>query len=224
MPNWTKALGFLGAMAVAPLLGGSFALAEAFELAAAPRAHRSWAKQARWIDAATAPAPEPGRFRQHYRVSLLVDRADSQLPRDELELVLGEVNAIWSQAGLCFAMRDARLGPLTGDEIVLRFVSGDDDIPVYGAFDGDRSVWVRDRPGLDPCPHATAHPASHTAGHELGHALGLHHANGPEDGVDRLMASGRRGYRLVPGEIARARAIASELGEAAGPCGAPELL
>ena len=224
MFNWSKTLGFVGAMAAAPLLGGSFALAQSFEPPAAPRAHHIWARQARWIDAALSPAPEAGHFDRHYRVPLLIDRIDSELPRDELDLVLGEVNAIWAQAGICFEMRDARLEPTTGREIVLRFVAGEDDIPVYGAFDGDRSVWARDRPGLDPCPHGTAHPASHTAGHELGHALGLRHANHRSDGIDRLMGSGRRGFRLVPSEIARARAIASELGEADGPCAEPELL
>ncbi len=209
---------------MAPAFGGTFALVDALGPEAAPRAQRSWVKQGRWMQAASEPAPEPGAFALRYRVPLIIERVDSQLPVEELELVLTEINAIWDQAGICFEMRDARLGPLTGRELVLRFVGGDDGSTLYGMYDGDRAVWSRDRPGLEPSPHGTAHPAAHTASHELGHALSLRHANRRSDSIDQLMASGRRGFRLQPKEIALARKAASVIGEPDGPCGEPKLL
>lgn len=214
-----RTVGFVAALATAPTLAGTFALVEHASPPSRLRVAKALTTPTEWSAAAIRPFPEPASFRTRYRLALRIDSSDSHLSTDDLDLVLHEVNAIWAQAGICFAMRDARLGQISDDELVLRFVAGQDDLPVFGMFDGSKDMWSLDWPLLEPSPHPTLYPAARTAAHELGHALGLPHYNRMADSIDSLMASGHRGFLLHDFEIARARDTAHVLGVAGEPCG-----
>ncbi len=214
MRKWMQALGFGSAVAVAPAVGGAFALGEALEGPRVTSLRKTLREPSRWIGATTRPRPEARQFAVTYRIPLWVNREDSSLADDELAAILAEINSIWAQAGIGFEMRDAEPGKVNDHELVLRFIGGGDDLPVYGMYDGHLDIWTHDRPGLARSPHPTIHPAARTASHELGHALSLEHYNRRPDSIDSLMASGRRGFRLHPFEIARARYVASRMGKA----------
>ena len=221
MRKWMQALGFGSAVAVAPAVGGAFALGEAIQDPDVTGLRKTLRVPSQWSAAAARPRPQAGEFAVTYRIPLWVRREDSNLRDDELAAVLAEINTIWAQAGICFEMGDADSAKVSEDQLVLRFIGGGDDLPVYGMYDGHLDMWTHDRPDLAGSPHGTEHPAARTASHELGHALSLGHYSHHHDSLDSLMASGRRGYRLHPFEIARARYVASRMGEAIRASGEP---
>jgi len=215
MRRWIQALGFGSAVAIAPAFGGAFALGEALQDEDSTRLRRTLREPSSWVSAATQPPPRARSFQVTYRIPLWVSREDSNLSDAEIDGVLSEINQVWAQAGIHFVMRSADREPPASDELVLRFIGGGSERDVvFGMYDGHLDVWTQDRPNLRKAPNPTQHPAARTASHELGHALGLAHYNHQHDSIDSLMASGRRGYRLHGFEIARARYVASRLGEA----------
>lgn len=219
-----RALGVAIAVAVAPLSAGAYAAADATMQPTRLRKVRAgveWASE--WMSATVRPPLQRAHARS-YRVHLWVDHQGSSLSRAGLEAVLGEINEIWAQAGVCFQMRDLRLGNPKPSELVLRFIAGGSEHPVFGMYDGAADMWTLDSPGLADSPHPVAFPAARTASHELGHALGLRHYNRRHASVDALMSSGRRGYRLESFQIDQARAHAAVIGQPNRQCAAPELL
>jgi hypothetical protein len=157
-------------------------------------------------------------------VPLMLNRSESALVGSELEPVLTEVNRIWEQAGICFEIRDIRLGYWPSSQLVLWFLAGDQPF-VNGYFENNRYIWAEDAPRLARAPHRAAIPAARTAAHELGHALGLRHV--PRTGVliDSLMNTGYDGFHLEPDEILTARrgAAAFALPQPLRPCRRPML-
>ena len=165
--------------------------------------------QALGVEAPPPGADAGGRVPPEPPLTLAVDVdvSESRLLDWDLAIVLGEINAIWAQAGICFEFRDARDSGTAA--LRLSFVGGD-MAGLNGRYDGDRQIWSLDAPSLYDAPHPTAHPASRTASHELGHALGLQHYNGRRLSMDSLMASGTRGFFLHDFEIEAARRSAAE--------------
>jgi len=198
-------------VAVVPAFAAAMALGEALQQPDSIGLQSTLCEPSDWIGASALPPPQPGRFQVRYPIQLWVSRGASHLPDHELAAILAEVNEIWSQAGIRFAVRDADSGQVPDDGLVLRFIGGYDDLPVFGMYDGHRGMWTNDRPDLRWSPHPVTHPAARTASHELGHALGLEQYDYHHDSIDSLMASGRRGFRLHLFEIARAREVARDL-------------
>jgi hypothetical protein len=220
-----KVLGFAVSMAIVPLIVGTVGAVElAQQDGDTARLRKGMRRPTKWLAASHQPLPERQRFKRVYRVPLRIDTRESAMSLLEVGLVLREINDIWQQAGVCFDMKDTRLGPVARDELVLRFVAGGEDLPVFGAYDGSRDTWALDHPALAPAPHPGLYPAARTASHELGHVLGLPHRNGSGDSVDALMTSGRRGFLLQPEEIRGARLVAKQLSKGRGPCPAAQLL
>jgi hypothetical protein len=205
-----RALGLILASALAPACAGIFVAVEAMGSERPLRARASIEELAEWVAARHRPRADRS-FAITYRIPLVVDRADSHLDDAELEAIVAEMQAIWRQAGICFAARDHDDAEPDEGELVVRFVSDGEGSPVYGGFDGHRGLWSLDHPELAPAPHPAEHPAARTASHEIGHALGLGHQNGAVGAVDRLMASGHHGFVLEGDEIARARWVARQL-------------
>ena len=216
-----QALGFGAAVAVAPALAGAMAVWDALQDPDLIGLRSTLCEPSDWIGASALPPPPTGSFHVRYRIPLWVSRVDSHLPDHELAGILAEINTIWSQAGISFTIRDADSAEVPDDELVLRFIGGCDDLPVFGMYDGNRDLWTHDRPDLLWSPHPVTRPAARTASHELGHALSLEHYDYHHDSIDSLMASGHRGFRLHLFEIARARQVGRSMGEAIQITGEP---
>src|SRR4030095_9808388 len=114
--------------------------------------------EAPWVHAIDIDPPAPGAFflapvvppepRLILRVE--VDVSESRLLPWDLEIVLGEINAVWAQAGICFDFRDVRQGHK--GSLRLSFVAGD-MAGLNGRYDDDRSIWALDAPSLYDAPH-----------------------------------------------------------------------
>jgi hypothetical protein len=83
------------------------------------------------------------------------------------------------------------------------------EMPANGVyFSRTPSVFIKERPSLDPVPGGTDFPPERVLSHEIGHHLTLEHA------ADRslLMSSGTTGFGLDPGQIQKARQAAAGRG------------
>ncbi len=171
------------------------------------------------------PAPIIVPVRLHLMHSESEQRLNTTLTETDLQRILGKVNKVWSQAGICFVAESISQTPaidpspesagqgywvaaripkerLLEHGLNIIYVK---EIEPNGIWTGGLVI-VKDTARLKQVADGLDEPIPRVTSHELGHALGLPH----RQDLLNLMASGTTGLTLNAGEIQAARSIALE--------------
>ena len=165
-------------------------------------------------------------LRVHVLSATDLPEVECKLTDEDIQRIVGKVNAIWHKAGVHWALDPIVREPAARQDRfkAAREASPRDALPTYrtlapddsrsnagvdvyyihkfavnGVFLGDRTAFVQETAKLRPVPGGIDEPLPRVTAHELGHALGLPHR---QDRLN-LLASGTTGTTLNRAEMDR---------------------